>query len=604
MNRLYLPLLLLFTSFASLAQKGHRVFQDDIVHELHVNFYGDYDTTNGTRWADTLFHYHQQHYWGYEDKRFYLPASITFDTITKDSVGIRMKGVASIFKMGEKYPFKLKFDKYNKGRDLDGLEKINIANEYGDQSMIHNKLVYDLCSWMGIPSPRTSFCKVFVNGEYRGLYTLVEQIDDKFLGMHYPKDGHLYKAFFATWDSLSDNWSGTDWITTILEPENFKKDHDYSDVMQVYDAVELYNSPALGDVLDQYFDLNHYVKHFAAEIMTVSNDNFFIGAGANIHYFYDSASATFKTIPWDMSLSFEESFYTQPSKSHWLSRTISIDSSFHDQWGNQHEPFRHKINKNGILYHDGNRALLLDNLCHIANEYYASGYFASEISKHQSLIRDAVYTDPYKKYTNSDFDASAANFQQLTDSINKIIREDIANYGHTCSSFHSITDIIPDFEEIYIDVDEVVFYNIRSNPQNATYPSYKWAIDNKDIASTKFYGRIKGKSPGTTILTISSADGSVHKQITIHVNDIITAANEAANPSNFDVYPNPSNGILNIQTKDESTPSKIELHDIDGRLMHTFHDPDRIDLNEFHPGIYFLVGTNDNIPFKVKIVLL
>ena len=92
--------------------------------------------------------------------------------------------------------------------------------------------------------------------------------------------------------------------------------------------------------------------------------------------------------------------------------------------------------------------------------------------------------------------------------------------------------------------------------------------------------------------------------ITIHVNDIITAANETANSSNFDVYPNPSNGVLNIQTKDGFTPSKIALHDIDGRLMHTFHDPDRLDINEFHPGVYFLVGTNDNIPIKVKIVLL
>ena len=47
---------------------------------------------------------------------------------------------------------------------------------YSDKSLIRNALAYHLGNSQGRWSPRTQFCEVFINGEYRGVYVFVEKI--------------------------------------------------------------------------------------------------------------------------------------------------------------------------------------------------------------------------------------------------------------------------------------------------------------------------------------------------------------------------------------------------------------------------------------------
>ncbi len=69
------------------------------------------------------------------------------------------------------------------GRDLDvsllGLPQESdwiLSGPYSDETHIRNALAYKLSNRIGRYAPRTRFCEVVVNGDYRGIYLLVEKI--------------------------------------------------------------------------------------------------------------------------------------------------------------------------------------------------------------------------------------------------------------------------------------------------------------------------------------------------------------------------------------------------------------------------------------------
>jgi spore coat protein CotH len=68
--------------------------------------------------------------------------------------------------------------------------------------MMHERVSMELFRKMGLPAPRETHAKLYVNGDYVGLYTIVESIDKPFLRDRYGEDsGYLYNyqwqdAFF------------------------------------------------------------------------------------------------------------------------------------------------------------------------------------------------------------------------------------------------------------------------------------------------------------------------------------------------------------------------------------------------------------------------
>ena len=60
-------------------------------------------------------------------------------------------------------------------------DKFVLRNEWGDaKTMLRNKLAQDLFKQLGAPAPRIEYAELSVNGEYFGLYTLEERVDDHF----------------------------------------------------------------------------------------------------------------------------------------------------------------------------------------------------------------------------------------------------------------------------------------------------------------------------------------------------------------------------------------------------------------------------------------
>ncbi|MDP6942599.1 MAG: CotH kinase family protein [Myxococcota bacterium] len=92
-----------------------------------------------------------------------------------------------------------------------------------DPTFVRNKLTFDLVRDSGGMAPRVDFCVLTLNGQWHGLYTVVERVDKLFLGRHdLDKDGNLYKAenHQANWDAKSDPLDGFDMEINEDNPTN------------------------------------------------------------------------------------------------------------------------------------------------------------------------------------------------------------------------------------------------------------------------------------------------------------------------------------------------------------------------------------------------
>lgn len=75
----------------------------------------------------------------------------------------------------------------------------------------------------------------------------------------------------------------------------------------------------------------------------------------------------------------------------------------------------------------------------------------------------------------------------------------------------------------------------------------------------------------------------------------------------FRVYPNPTNGLLNVRINGYSGKANIEVIDINGRLVNNLHNVDfdtekTIDLNHLQTGVYVVKVTGNNVNYTAKFI--
>ena len=129
----------------------------------------------------------------------YVPTDIQFDGRIWKDVGVRFKGNSSLkfTPSSLKKPLKFDFDRFIKGQDFFGYQKLNFSNGFKDPSFLREKLAYQLFQKLDVPAPRAVFAKLYltVDGvydqEYLGLYTMIEQVDRIFLADHFGNDDGL-----------------------------------------------------------------------------------------------------------------------------------------------------------------------------------------------------------------------------------------------------------------------------------------------------------------------------------------------------------------------------------------------------------------------------
>src|SRR5262249_22685852 len=120
----------------------------------------------------------------------YYPADFRWGTQVVRNIGIRSRGTAS--RSSVKPGLRLDFNRYTTDQTFLGLKSVVLRNNVMEPAMINERLTMLLYGRLGVPVSREAPAKLFVNGEYAGLYTIVESVDKNFLKNWYGEnDGYL-----------------------------------------------------------------------------------------------------------------------------------------------------------------------------------------------------------------------------------------------------------------------------------------------------------------------------------------------------------------------------------------------------------------------------
>ena len=133
----------------------------------------------------------------FQTNTFY-PADFKWNGQTVFNVGIRSRGRGS--RNANKPGLKVDFDRYSTNQKFLGLKSLVLDNLTQDPSGIHETVSMAFYERLGIPTPRETHVRLYVRGEFIGLYALVESVDKQFLARIYgligedtQNDGWLYE---------------------------------------------------------------------------------------------------------------------------------------------------------------------------------------------------------------------------------------------------------------------------------------------------------------------------------------------------------------------------------------------------------------------------
>lgn len=138
-----------------------------------------------------------------EDSRAYTNANATvtgFDgSILYDGqVGVRIKGqYGSARTLEGKAALKVQLDWAVPDGNALGVHKLTLNNMVQDGSKIHEWLAYSLFRAQGVPTPRTGYAHVTLNGADMGLYLNIETVDDVLVPRTFPSTRHLYEGAYG-----------------------------------------------------------------------------------------------------------------------------------------------------------------------------------------------------------------------------------------------------------------------------------------------------------------------------------------------------------------------------------------------------------------------
>src|SRR5215212_11268881 len=120
----------------------------------------------------------------------YYPADLVWGSQRVRNLGIRSRGSGS--RNPVKLGLRIDFDRYTSGQRFAGLASLVLDNLAQDPSMVRERVAMAFLNRVGVPAPRESFCRLFINNEYQGVYAIVEEIEPPFIARTLGQDsGYL-----------------------------------------------------------------------------------------------------------------------------------------------------------------------------------------------------------------------------------------------------------------------------------------------------------------------------------------------------------------------------------------------------------------------------
>ena len=275
---------------------------------------------------------------GQVDETSFIYADLVVEGETYHDVGLRLKGNSSSRGPGRKKPLNLTLDAMVQGQDLMGYDTLNFNSGFADPTLAREILTTQRLAEF-LPMPKTAYVRVHVNGDYFGVYTLVQQVERSFLDQWFDSGGgFLFKA-----DPPQEGGAGpgptprpTPTRTPLDQPPNqpgrgrpdlrwqgedlatYKRTYelktsDAGDVAyeMLREMIRALDAPVdqggesdedFPDAIREVLDVDGALWYIAAQNLYTNFDSYF--AGHNFFLNWTERDDRFHIIPWDVNESF------------------------------------------------------------------------------------------------------------------------------------------------------------------------------------------------------------------------------------------------------------------------------------------------------------
>jgi spore coat protein CotH len=311
-------------------------------------------------------------------------ADFSVDGVAVRQVGVRSRGSGS--RREDKPGLKVEYDKFVPAQEYYGYKSIDLDNFATDASMLRERLSFLVFEAMGIAAPRTSYARLTVNGEYWGLYGLVEPVSKPFLSARFgEKSGTL---FDYEWDDDYDlSYLGPDaghYVPLPFQPETNEDKPDVADgLLEFVRVINETPDAAFPAAAESWLDTTRFLTHLAVENALAERDGIAGDQGINNFYLYQyGGQKRFVFIPWDKDSTFASGSWPlyRNLERNVLARRLTADPA--------------------------KRAIYADAVLRCVTSYVNPRWLTPQLESAWQQIRAAALNDPNKPFTNPDVEAA------------------------------------------------------------------------------------------------------------------------------------------------------------------------------------------------------
>jgi hypothetical protein len=225
-----------------------------------------------------------------------IPASMTVDGATYDSVGVRFRGQTSFFANNtQKKSFNITLDYVKDGQKIMGYEALNLNCGFQDPSSIR-EVLYNHFGRHYTPGLKSNFVLLTLNGQNWGPYANVQQIDGTYLREWFLSNkGTRWRALKTTGGpgfgagTSTLNYLGPD--TASYTPhytlKKTYKDNPWEDLVRACDKLNNLPISQLDDSLKYYLDVDRALWFLAHEIIWTDEDSYVWKGGMDYYVYWE-----------------------------------------------------------------------------------------------------------------------------------------------------------------------------------------------------------------------------------------------------------------------------------------------------------------------------
>ena len=366
-------------------------------------------------------------------ERVYIPASFRWRDTEFSNVAIRYKGNSS---SNRQSPFKrsylIKFDEYDKEARFLGLRRVSLDNGIQFGSLFSEPIVTEILRAEGVVSHRANYAKLFVNGDYQGVYVNVERIDESFMANHLPDpNGSLFKC--------DEGGPGCNLQFIGDSRTNYKKAFERKartskeDADQLIEFIRMINQSSPEDVAERIeaeLELDDFLRTMAVLLFAGAFDQL---TGWNPHNYYlyrDNERNRWRYLPWDLDVGFSETAFGR----------IKVLEHWHAAW-----PVPTSGSENPLLERIINNPDLLRRYRHearrILDEHFHPDRLTKVLDAKYALIQQDLQNDPFphRRATSrheEDYDQIVASIKDFVRKRYTAARQQLAEPGERPKRMH------------------------------------------------------------------------------------------------------------------------------------------------------------------------